>query len=211
MNDFENAILKQLNSGMSIDEVLAKVHAQIHNAECEHKAQVEAARVKAEAEAKAKAEEEAKAKLQNGQQLADICNRALAGKLTAADVAHIQHMYAVQRYPNHANILAAMFDAASVDQVIDMAVDATKHMDPLLKLFDTTWDELLEELDEDSKQEAAEHARAECTKDTTDMLKAINSLLGAVAPTKPAPTPMSAKQKQKQSDDAILRSFLNTL
>lgn len=202
MNDFENAILKQLNSGMSIDEVLAKVHAQIHNAECEHKAALEAKRLKAEAEAKA--EEEARA---NGQLLADICNRALAGKLTAADVAHIQHMYAVQRYPDRANILAAMFDAASVDQVIDMAVDTTKHMDPLLKLFDTTWDELIEELDEDSKHEAAEHARAECTKDTTNMFKAINNLLGAVAP---APTSMQ-KQKPKQSDDAILRSFLNTL
>ena len=219
MNDFENAILKQLSSGMSIDEVLAKVHEQIHNAECEHKAQVEAARIKAEQEAKAKAKlAEAEAAKQHQQEkaehLVDICNRVMEGKLTASDVAYVQQLYAAQKYPADAKILAAMFDANAIDHAVDMAVQTTKSMNPLLKMFGTTWEQVIDEMSDAEIAQASKEARAESAKDAADMFKAIDALFGAAAPVvknaqkqkfTPAPTPTT------QNDDAVLRSFLNTL
>lgn len=211
MNDFENAILKQLSSGMSIDEVLAKVHEQIHNAECEHKAQVEAARIKAEKEAKAKAEAEAAkvAAEEKAQYLVDMCNRIMEGKLTAADVAYVQQLYAAQKYPADAKILSAMFDANAIDHAVDMAVQTTKSMNPLLKMFGTTWEQVIDEMSAEEIAQASDEARAESAKDAANMFEAIDALFNSASRTKNvAPT---AKQKPKQSDDAILRSFLNTL
>lgn len=212
MNDFENAILKQLSSGMSIDEVLAKVHEQIHNAECEHKAQVEAARIKAEKEAKAKTEAEAAkvAQQEKAEHLVDICNRIMEGKLTASDVAYVQQLYAAQKYPADAKILAAMFDANAIDHAVDMAVQTTKSMNPLLKMFGTTWDQVIDEMSDAEIAQASNEARAESAKDAADMFKAIDALFGAAAPV----VKNAQKQKTapvKQNDDAILRSFLNTL
>ena len=214
MNDFENAILKQLSSGMSIDEVLAKVHEQIHNAECEHKAQVEAARVKAEKEAKAKAEAEAAkvAQQEKAEHLVDICNRIMEGKLTASDVAYVQQLYAAQKYPADAKILSAMFDANAIDHAVDMAVQTTKSMNPLLKMFGTTWEQVIDEMSDAEIAQASKEARAESAKDAADMFKAIDALFGAAAPVvKNAQKQKVTPAPTKQNDDAILRSFLNTL
>ena len=204
MNDFENAILKQLSSGMSIDEVLAKVHEQIHNAECEHKAQVEAARM----EAKAKAEAEAAKQHQEEKacRLVDMCNRAMEGKLTASDVAYVQQLYAAQKYPADAKILSAMFDANAIDHAVDMAVQTTKSMNPLLKMFGTTWEQVIDEMSAEEIAHASDEARAESAKDAADMFKTFETFFNAATtPVAKKPTPA------KQNDDAILRSFLNTL
>ena len=212
MNTFENEILKQLSSGMSIDEVLAKVHEQIHNAECEHKAQVEAARIKAEQEA-AKAEAAKQRQQEKAEHLVDICNRIMEGKLTASDVAYVQQLYAAQKYPADAKILAAMFDANAIDHAVDMAVQTTKSMNPLLKMFGTTWEQVIDEMSDAEIARASDEARAESAKDAADMFKTLDALFGAAPVVKnaqkqkftPAPAPA------KQNDDAVLRSFLNTL
>ena len=217
MNDFENAILKQLSSGMSIDEVLAKVHEQIHNAECEHKAQVEAARLKAEQEAKAKEAEAAKqrqkaAAEEKAKYLVDMCNRIMEGKLTAADVAYVQQLYAAQKYPADAKILSAMFDANAIDHAVDMAVQTTKSMNPLLKMFGTTWEQVIDEMSAEEIANASEEARAESARDAANMFEAIDALFNSASRTKNvAPTAKQKATPVKQNDDAILRSFLNTL
>lgn len=185
MNTYENELMAMLRQGMSFDEVMNKMHTQLANAQAQIRAEEEAKRQaqlaaeeKLANEAKAKAEKEARAKM-----LVDIANRALEGTLTAEDVTAIQMMYAKQTITNESDlaILAELFAADTIDQSIEMALATAHSFDPLLKMFGTSWNQVINETAPEAKAEA--HAKA---KQTTH-------------------------QNMKRSDDAILKDFLSSL
>ena len=182
MNTYENELMSMLRQGMSFDEVMNKMHTQLSNAQAQIRAEEEAKRQAAEQklanEAKAKAEREARAKV-----IVDIANRALEGTLTAEDVAAVQLMYAKQKITNESDlsILAELFSADTIDQSIEMALAAAHSFDPLLKMFGTSWNQVINETSPEAKAEA--HAKV---KQTT-------------------------QQNMKRSDDAVLKDFLSSL
>lgn len=184
MNTYENEMMSMLRQGMSFDEVMNKMHTQLSNAQAQIRAEEEAKRQaeqKLANETKAKAEKEARAKV-----IVDIANRALEGTMTAEDVAAIQLMYAKQKITNESDlaILAELFSADTIDQSIEMALATAHSFDPLLKMFGTSWNQVINETTPEVKAEA--HAKA---KQTTQQ----------------------NIQKMKRSDDAILKDFLSSL
>lgn len=184
MNTYENELMAMLRQGMSFDEVMNKMHTQLSNAQAQIRAEEEAKRQaeqKLANEAKAKADKEARAKV-----IVDIANRALEGTLTAEDVAAIQMMYAKQTITNESDlaILAELFSADTIDQSIEMALATAHSFDPLLKMFGTSWNQVINETSPEAKAEA--HAKI---KQTTQQ----------------------NIQKMKRSDDAILKDFLSSL
>lgn len=184
MNTYENEMMSMLRQGMSFDEVMNKMHTQLSNAQAQIRAQEEAKRQaeqKLANETKAKAEKEARAKV-----IVDIANRALEGTMTAEDVAAIQLMYAKQKITNESDlsILAELFSADTIDQSIEMALATAHSFDPLLKMFGTSWNQVINETSPEAKAEA--HAKV---KQTTQQ----------------------NIQKMKRSDDAILKDFLSSL
>lgn len=184
MNTYENEMMSMLRQGMSFDEVMNKMHTQLSNAQAQIRAEEEAKRQaeqKLANETKAKAEKEARAKV-----IVDIANRALEGTMTAEDVAAIQLMYAKQKITNESDlsILAELFSADTIDQSIEMALATAHSFDPLLKMFGTSWNQVINETSPEAKAEA--HAKV---KQTTQQ----------------------NIQKMKRSDDAILKDFLSSL
>jgi len=199
MNTYENEMMAMLRQGMSMDEVMNKMRTQLANAQAQIKAEEEAKRK--QAEAKRKADNETKA-----QTLVDLCNRAMENKLTAADVAYVQQLYATQKYPEHARMFAQMFDANEVDSTIKMAVGTMSALTPLVHLAGAKdWDEVLDELDAKEIKNAHAQANAKVDEDLKEMQDLFGLLFGQAKPVqKPAqPTP--------KSDDTILRDFVNSI
>lgn len=186
MNTYENEMMAMLRQGMSMDEVMNKMRTQLANAQAQIRAEEEAQRKLAKAEAK-KADNETKA-----QTLVDICNRAMENKLTATDVAYVQQLYAIQKYPEHARIFTQMFDADDVDSAIKMAVSAMSALTPLVHLVGAKdWDEVLDELDTKEIKNAYTQANAKVNDDLFSL--------------------MFGQAKPAQSDDTILRDFVNSI
>lgn len=194
MNTYENEMMAMLRQGMSMDEVMNKMRTQLANAQAQIRAEEEAKRKLAEAEAK-KADNEAKA-----QTLVDMCNRAMENKLTAADVAYVQQLYATQKHPEHARMFAQMFDADEVDSTIKMAVGTMSALTPLVHLAGAKdWNEVLDEVDAKSLKDAHVQANAKVDEDLKEMQNLFNRMFGG----KPNPAP--------KSDDTILRDFVNSI
>lgn len=203
MNTYENEMMAMLRQGMSMDEVMNKMRTQLANAQAQIKAEEEAKRkqAEAEAEAKRKADNEAKA-----QTLVDLCNRAMENKLTAADVAYVQQLYAVQKYPEHARMFAQMFDADEVDSTIKMAVGTMSALTPLVHLAGAKdWNEVLDEVDTKSLKDAHMHANAKVDEDLKEMQDLFSMMFGGKPKAKTQPTPAP------KSDDTILRDFVNSI
>lgn len=187
MNTYENELMSMLRQGMSMDEVMNKMKTQLANAQAQIKAEEEAKRQaqmaeqKLANEAKAKAEKEARAKV-----IVDIANRALEGTLTAEDVTAIQMMYAKQKITNESDlaILAELFAADTVDQSIEIALATAHSFDPFLKMFGTSWNQVINETSPEAKAEARDKVKQ---------------------------TTQQNIQKIKRSDDAILKDFLSSL
>lgn len=201
MNTYENEMMAMLRQGMSMDEVMNKMRTQLANAQAQIKAEEEAKRkqAEAEAEAKRKADNEAKA-----QTLVDLCNRAMENKLTAADVAYVQQLYATQKHPEHARMFAQMFDANEVDSTIKMAVGTMSALTPLVHLAGAKdWNEVLDEVDAKSLKDAHMHANAKVNEDLKEMQDLFSLMFGGKPKTTPAPAP--------KSDDTILRDFVNSI
>ena len=189
MNTYENEMMAMLRQGMSMDEVMNKMHTQLANAQAQIKAEAEA---KLAAEAKRKADNETKAKT-----LVDICNRAMENKLTAADVAYVQQLYAIQKHPEHARMFAQMFDANEVDSTIKMAVGT---MTPLVHLAGAKdWNEVL-------IKDAHTQANAKVDEDLKEMQDLFGLLFGQAKPVQKPAQPTAPK-----SDDTILRDFVNSI
>lgn len=193
MNTYENEMMAMLRQGMSMDEVMNKMRTQLANAQAQIRAEEETQRKLAEAEAK-KVDNETKALT-----LVDICNRAMENKLTAADVAYVQQLYTIQKYPEHARMFAQMFDADEVDSTIKMAVDTMNALTPLVHLVGAKdWDEVLDKLDTKEIKNAYTQANAKVNDEMQDLF----SLMFGQA--KPA-------QSTPKSDDTILRDFVNSI
>lgn len=189
MNTYENEMMAMLRQGMSMDEVMNKMRTQLANAQAQIRAEEEARRKQAE---QAAAEKDAMAKA-----LVDMCNRAMEGKLTSADVAYVQQLYAKQKYPEHAR----MFGADEVDSTIKMAMNA---LTPLVKLAGAKdWNEVLDELDEKSIKDAHIQANAK-----VDELQDVFGLLFSQATPK---AKAKAQPVAPKNDDTILRDFVNSI
>lgn len=176
MNTYENEMMAMLRQGMSMDEVMNKMRTQLANAQAQIRAEEEARRKQAE---QAAAEKDAMAKA-----LVDMCNRAMEGKLTSADVAYVQQLYAKQKYPEHAR----MFGADEVDSTIKMAMNA---LTPLVKLAGA----------KDWNKDAHIQANAK-----VDELQDVFGLLFGQATPKAKAQPVAPK-----NDDTILRDFVNSI
>lgn len=182
MNTYENEMMTMLRQGMSMDEVMNKMRTQLANAQAQIRAEEEARRKQAE---QAAAEKDAMAKA-----LVDMCNRAMEGKLTSADVAYVQQLYAKQKYPERAR----MFDADEVDSTIKMAMNA---LTPLVKLAGAKdWNEVL---DKDA------HIQANAK---VDELQDVFGLLFSQATPK---AKAKAQPVAPKNDDTILRDFVNSI
>ena len=196
MNTYENEMMAMLRQGMSMDEVMNKMHTQLANAQAQIKAEAEA---KLAAEAKRKADNETKAKT-----LVDICNRAMENKLTAADVAYVRQLYAIQKHPEHARMFAQMFDANEVDSTIKMAVGTMSALTPLVHLAGAKdWNEVL---DAKEIKDAHTQANAKVDEDLKEMQDLFGLLFGQAKPVQKPAQPTAPK-----SDDTILRDFVNSI
>ena len=204
MNTYENEMMAMLRQGMSFDEVMNKMRAQLSNAQAQIKAEEEAKRqeeAKRAAEAKAKqlqAEKEAR-----GEIIVDIANRALEGVLTADDVAAIQMMYIKQKIKdeNDLAVLESMLTGDEVDNTIQMALATTHAFNPLLNAMGTTWKQVVDSVEEDDKAQMHHDARKQ-TKQKTDAVTDIFESIFSMAHEAP---------KKPMSDDQILRSFVDRL
>lgn len=197
MNTYENEMMAMLRQGMSMDEVMNKMRTQLANAQAQIKAEEEAKRKQAEAEA----DNETKA-----QTLVDLCNRAMENKLTAADVAYVQQLYAVQKHPEHARMFAQMFDADEVDSSIKIAVSTMSALTPLVHLAGAkNWNEVLDEVDAKSLKDAHMHANAKVDEDLKEMQDLFSLMFGGKPKVKTQPAPVP------KSDDTILRDFVNSI
>ena len=200
MNTYENEMMAMLRQGMSMDEVMNKMRTQLANAQAQIKAEQAEAEAKIAAEAKRKADNKTKA-----QTLVDICNRAMENKLTAADVAYVQQLYAIQKHPEHARMFTQMFDADEVDSTIKMAVGTMSALTPLVHLAGAKdWDEVLDGLDAKEIKNAHTQANAKVNDDLKEMQDLFSLMFGQAKPAqKPTPAP--------KSDDTILRDFVNSI
>lgn len=200
MNTYENEMMAMLRQGMSMDEVMNKMRTQLANAQAQIRAEQAEAEAKIAAEAKRKADNETKA-----QTLVDICNRAMENKLTAADVAYVQQLYAIQKHPEHARMFTQMFDADEVDSTIKMAVGTMSALTPLVHLAGAKdWDEVLDGLDAKEIKNAHTQANAKVNDDLKEMQDLFSLMFGQAKPAqKPTPAP--------KSDDTILRDFVNSI
>lgn len=193
MNTYENEMMTMLRQGMSMDEVMNKMRTQLANAQAQIRAEEEARRKQAE---QAAAEKDAMAKT-----LVDMCNRAMEGKLTSADVAYVQQLYAKQKYPEHAR----MFGADEVDSTIKMAMNA---LTPLVKLAGAKdWNEVLDELDEKSIKDAHIQANAKVDEDLKELQDVFGLLFSQATPKAKA----KAQPVAPKNDDTILRDFVNSI
>lgn len=194
MNTYENEMMAMLRQGMSMDEVMNKMRTQLANAQAQIRAEE-----RKQAEAKRKADNETKA-----QTLVDICNRAMENKLTAADVAYVQQLYAIQKHPEHARMFTQMFDANEVDSTIKMAVDTMSALTPLVHLAGAKdWDEVLDGLDAKEIKNAHTQANAKVNDEMQDLF---SLMFGQAQPAQKAQPTHAPK-----SDDTILRDFVNSI
>ena len=106
MTEFEMKLVKDLQSGKTMDEITAEFTKHLNAAEAEHKAiEEKKAAAKAEEEAKARAELE-----KAGNAIAELANRMLNGELTAEDVEWVITSYLKQ-------------DDSNLDQMITSAIE----------------------------------------------------------------------------------------
>lgn len=207
MNTYENEMMTMLRQGMSVDEVMNKMHTQLSNAQAQIKAEEEAKRQAEEkraAEAKAKqlqAEKEAR-----GTIIVDIANRALEGTLTAEDVAAVQMMYIKQiiKDENDLAVLESMLTGDEIDNTIQMALATTHAFNPLLNAMGATWKQVVDSVDEIEKTQMHHDVRKQTKQKTDAVTDIFESIFGLTHP-------KTEKPVNTASDDQILRSFVDRL
>ena len=151
MNEFEKKLFADLQAGHSVDAILAEFNKHLNVA----KAEVEAAKAREEEE-KRKREEEEKKKAAEAQaraqrdvdakKITEIANRALNGKLTGEDVAWMFQRYLFQKWGKSEAVCKVAMTGEDIDTMIDMAIKMFDTLDPLMKVTNTKWEDLLEEI-----------------------------------------------------------------
>lgn len=150
MDEFEKKLFADLQAGHSVDAILAEFNKHLNVA----KAEVEAAKAREEEEKRKREEEakkaaEAQARAQrdvDAKKITEIANRALNNKLTGEDVAWMFQRYLFQKWGKSEAVCKVAMTGEDIDTMIDMAIKMFDTLDPLMKVTNTKWEDLLEEV-----------------------------------------------------------------
>lgn len=147
-------LYNKIAAGASITDLLKEYEDQLHAAEAKYKAEQEEKKRKAEEEAKKAKEVQERAQRDlDAKKITELANRALNGKTTAEDVSWLWTRYAAKKWNKSEAILNQLLKPDEVDEMIDMAVKMLTSLDPLVKMMDTTWDDIAKDADVQIKRE----------------------------------------------------------
>lgn len=148
-------LYNKIAGGASVADLLKAYEAELLAAEAEHK-KIEEEKKRKAAEEEAKRAKEAQDRAQrdlDAKKITELANRALNGKTTAEDVSWLWTRYAAKKWNKSEAILNQLLKPDEVDEMIDMAVKMLTNLDPLVKMMDTTWDEIAKDADIQIKKE----------------------------------------------------------
>lgn len=148
-------LYNKIAGGASVADLLKAYEAELLAAEAEHK-KIEEEKKRKAAEEEAKRAKEAQDRAQrdlDAKKITELANRALNGKTTAEDVSWLWTRYAAKKWNKSEAILNQLLKPDEVDEMIDMAVKMLTNLDPLVKMMDTTWDEIAKDADIQIKRE----------------------------------------------------------
>lgn len=147
-------LYNKIAAGASVADLLKAYEDELLVAEAKHKAEQEEKKRKAEEEAKRAKEAQDRAQCDlDAKKITELANRALNGKTTAEDVSWLWTRYAAKKWNKSEAILNQLLKPEEVDEMIDMAVKMLTSLDPLVKMMDTTWDEIAKDADVQIKRE----------------------------------------------------------
>lgn len=133
MNEFEKKLLADLQSGHSVEDLLAEFQKHLDVA----------AKEQQEAEAKKKAEAAAQeTRAANAKHITDVANRLLDNTVTADDVAWVFQRYFATKWTKSTAVLESVMTAHEVDQMIETAVKMFDGLEPIMKLMNMSWEEV---------------------------------------------------------------------
>lgn len=141
-------IYNKIAGGASVADLLKAYENELRVAEAKYKAEQEEKKRKAEEEAKRAKEAQARAQRDlDAKKITELANRALNGNTTAEDVSWLWTRYASKKWNKSEAILNQLLKPNEVDEMIDMAVKMLTNLDPLVKMMETTWDEVAKDAD----------------------------------------------------------------
>jgi len=147
-------IYNKIAGGASVADLLKAYEDELRAAEAKYKAEQEEKKHKAEEEAKRAKEVQDRAQRDlDAKKITELANRALNGNTTAEDVSWLWTRYASKKWNKNQAILNQLLKPEEVDEMIDMAVKMLTNLDPLVKMMDTTWDQIAKEADISIKRE----------------------------------------------------------
>lgn len=155
-------IYNKIAGGASVADLLKAYENELRAAEAKYKAEQEEKKRKAEEEAKRAKEAQARAQRDlDAKKITELANRALNGNTTAEDVSWLWTRYASKKWNKSEAILNQLLKPDEVDEMIDMAVKMLTNLDPLVKMMDTTWEDVAKEADIIIKREKKKDSKSE--------------------------------------------------
>lgn len=147
-------VYNKIAGGASVADLLKAYEDELRAAEAKYKAEQEEKKRKAEEEAKRAKEVQDRAQRDlDAKKITELANRALNGNTTAEDVSWLWTRYAAKKWDKSEAILNQLLKPEEVDEMIDMAVKMLTNLDPLVKMMDTTWDQIAKDADVVIKRE----------------------------------------------------------
>lgn len=147
-------VYNKIAGGASVADLLKAYEDELRAAEAKYKAEQEEKKRKAEEEAKRAKEVQDRAQRDlDAKKITELANRALNGNTTAEDVSWLWTRYASKKWNKSEAILNQLLKPEEVDEMIDMAVKMLTNLDPLVKMMDTTWDQIAKDADVVIKRE----------------------------------------------------------
>lgn len=147
-------VYNKIAGGASIADLLKAYEDELRAAEAKYKAEQEEKKRKAEEEAKRAKEVQDRAQRDlDAKKITELANRALNGNTTAEDVSWLWTRYAAKKWDKSEAILNQLLKPEEVDEMIDMAVKMLTNLNPLVKMMDTTWDQIAKDADVVIKRE----------------------------------------------------------
>ena len=147
-------VYNKIAGGASVADLLKAYEEELRAAEAKYKTEQEEKKRKAEEEAKRAKEVQDRAQRDlDAKKITELANRALNGNTTAEDVSWLWTRYASKKWNKSEAILNQLLKPEEVDEMIDMAVKMLTNLDPLMKMMDTTWDQIAKDADVVIKRE----------------------------------------------------------
>lgn len=147
-------LYNKIAGGASVADLLKAYEDELRAAEAKYKAEQEEKKRKAEEETKRAKEVQDRAQRDlDAKKITELANRALNGNTTAEDVSWLWTRYAAKKWNKSEAILNQLLKPEEVDEMIDMAVKMLTNLDPLVKMMDTTWDQITKDADVVIKRE----------------------------------------------------------